>query len=451
MFERIPALDRNSVRESQIAHRLAALFDVAIRSLYRIEVRGLENFTQAPSTLVVSNHRRDSDGPIIASVLLQREKLRVRGVMPYFVAREDLFRRGFLREYLEGWPSPVRAALSGLDLAPLLQLMQAAPMRRVPERSLMEVLEEVLEVFGDLRLDKVLKPSWVREFERAAGASRNQPLRVSDVLTWRYHKLLSRRHGLLKLTRQRFRALLPHERAIIESQLDFFTRLLEEGQTLLLEPEGTVSVDGRFARLRAGLHALLNRPAMPPRVLPVGITYDFITDNPKRVLVSVGKEMRNLQGLSRKETDKRVAAAIQGQLCITCSQLASDLLFQVRNRGDASITGSEIDCYVRQEASRYAQAGSPVDSRLLTEDDRVKRVREYIRHCLRNRILLRRGRDRYCLAENGQEMQPSADPTGDIIGYMHNELTTLGGLMSDRAGQTLPPSWLGSSTGTSGG
>lgn len=446
MFQTIPALDASSGREGHIAQALAAVFDIAIRRLYRIEVRGLENFTQAPSTLVVSNHRRDSDGPIIASVLLQRDRLHFHGTMPHFVAREDLFRRGFLREYLDRWPRPARTALSGLDLSGFLQTMQAAPMRRVPERTLLEVLEEVLKVFGNLPLKDVLKPSWVREFERIGGRPGHRPLRIRDVLGWRYDALLSRRHGLSKLTLARFRALVPYERAIIESQLQFFTSLLEEGKTLLLEPEGAVSVDGRFARLRAGLHALLNRPSTVPRVLPVGITYDSITEDPKRVLVNVGPEMRNLRGLSRKETDERVAAAIQAQLSITCSQLASDLLFQLRSCGDSTVTESEIDTYVRNQARRYASAGSPVDPRLLSDAQRPKRVRQYIRHCLRRRILVHR-KPGYGLAADPQPPPSAAD---DIISYMHNELSTLGGLLPDTAGGTVPASWLGSSTGTTG-
>lgn len=400
---------------------LELVFDMGIRRLYRIEVRGLEHFKQAPSTLVVSNHRRDSDGPVIASVLLQRKYLHVHGVRSCFVAREDLFSRGFLGKYLETWPTPLRALLSRLDLGPLLTLLQAFPMRRIPERTLGEILEDVLAVAGDRPLAGVLRPQWVEKFERVAGAGHRQ-LRVSDVLDWRHRDLLFRYHGLSKLTQQCLSEIVPYERTVVESQLQHFSRLLDDGATLLLEPEGVVSVDGRFGRPRAGLQALLNRPRVVPRVLPVGVTYDSMTNGRERVFVGIGPELCGMRGLDRRETDERVTEAIHKQLSVTCSQLASRYLVMVRERGNDAITRADLDAYVSRQAIRYSRVGCYVDPRLLEAARRKRRVKQYIAGCVRHGILSPLGRGNYRLAEVPADSGANITPPGGIIRCLNNEL-----------------------------
>lgn len=406
-----------------MASGFAALFDVGIRRIYSISIEGLEHFSGSPSTLVVSNHRRDSDGPIIASVLFQRHRLHSQGVRPDFIAREDLFRRGFLGEYLEHWPSPVRFCLAGINLGPLLTFMDAHPMRRVPERSLREVLEEVLELFGNLPLDEVLRPTCLVQFKRMAGDHKH-PLRVKDVLSRRYRHLLLQRRGLYRLTLNRFRTLVPYERSVIESQLQALTHRINEGATLLLEPEGVVSVDGRFARLRGALHALLNRPQSTPRVLPVGITYDAMSEGRERIFVNIGPELTGLRGLTRRVSDARVSDAIRAQLTVTCSQIASQLLLEAGNNDRCSVTDHDLESYVSHQATWYASHGYHVDRRLLTVEGRKARLSGYVASCLRQGILLPDGDRQYTLRKSQENIQERLPESEAIIRYMNNELTT---------------------------
>lgn len=396
--------------------------DILFRRIYRIESRGLENFTHSPSTLVVANHRRDADGPVICSVLLQREGLRVRGVVPSFVAREDLFRRGFLADYLERWPAPARHLLVWLDLSSFLRFMQAFPMRRVPERTLEEVLEAVREQFGNLPLDEVLKPRWVEEFRRRAPA-RDDFLGVKEALSRRYRPLLRTRRGLARLTLRRFQALRPSERAVIDSQLEFFVDLLERGGNVQLEPEGVVSVDGHFSRLRAALHQLINRARVPVRVLPVGLTYDFMMPGRPKVFVNVGPEMADLQGISRRETDSRVAAAIAVQWTVTASHLASRLLITARARG-ASVTAAELVDYVGVEAQRCADAGIIVDPRLLEPRARGKRIRGYLAYGLRAGVIESCGAGRCRAGQSLENPRPNWTERHGAIDYLNNELSS---------------------------
>lgn len=411
--------------KKQIRYALHLLFDLSVRHLYKIESRGLENFSRAPSTIVVTNHRRDSDGPVIGSVLLHRKLLHLYGISMNFVSREDMFHPGFLTKYLEHWPAAMRVLLSPLNLGSVLTIMQLFPMRRVAERSLGEVLEEVIAVAGDLPLDEVLRPQWLEIFREAAGSS-NSRLHVSDVLKFRYRDLLFLSHGLAKLRLRCFREVAPYERAAVAAHLEQFCRLLEEGKTLVLAPEGKVSTDGRTGRFRAGLHTLLNQPRVAPTLLPVGITYDSMANGHERVFVGVGPELRGMRGLSRRETNERVGTAIRHQLTITCSQLASRYLFVERRTGTDIISRADVVAYVSRQVRRYAREGCYVDPRLLDAEGRQRRVEQYVASCLRRGILQRSTGQRYRLTESPPPERARNERPHRIIDYMNNELSAAG-------------------------
>lgn len=386
--------------QSDRAVTLFAVFiDTVIRSLYRIHVDGLEHHSRAPSTLVVTNHQHDADGPIIASVLLDRHGVVPHGTMPWFVAREDLFRRGFLATYLNDWPAPLREPLHWLRLDWLLRFMQARPMRRIPERSLREVLEDVLKIDGDLPLDEVLRPVWRHRVQAIAGR-RRASLRVTDVLRRRrYRDLLMRGHGLRRLTLGRFRAVKPGQREAIDEQLEQFTRLLERGETVLLAPEGAISQDGRFHEMRNALPALVKRPSRPARVLPVGITHDFMAGGREHVFVNVGPEMTGLEAYSRRDLCRQVAGSVQSLLTVTATQLASDYLIRVRERGGADVDAERLCTHVGGEAARFAAEGRHVDPRLLDDKSLVARVAQYLDYCARIGTLEQRETGRYRLVD----------------------------------------------------
>jgi len=409
---------------------LGIILDLGCRARYQITARGLENFTRSPSTLVVFNHRRDADTPIIGNILFGRRGLFARDVTPIFVAREDLFRRGFLASYLQDWPPLLRKPFSLLSLRPFLWALQAYPLRRIAERTLGEVLEDVLRIFGNLSLDQVLKPDWVEQFERLARDGEH-PLHVKQVLRGRYQPLLRQGYGLTKLTRERFRALKPFERATIESQLQLFVEFLEQGKTLQLAPEGAVSRDGRFARIRAGLHVLLNRPRTLVRVLPVGITYDFMTTGRQWVFVNVGQEMTDLRGLKPSEASARVMEAILAQSTITASQLASQYLRSVQSRGGDRVSEEELLEYVSREAHKWAEAGLYVDPRLLSAQECEERVLTYLEYCLRSGELVPDGRACYRASRWTQQAPASWAAPGGAINYVNNELTSLAILRGD--------------------
>lgn len=403
---------------------LPPVVDAACRRLYRVDRRGLENFSRSPSTLIVANHRRDSDALLIAGLFLDRKGFAVRGRLPYFVAREDLFARGFLRDYLEEWPPAIREMLAWIDVGPVLRAGHAHPMRRVPELTLREALEDVLHVLGDRPLDEVVRPAWVAQFERLASPTQ-RPLRVNDALGRRFHPLLCQRYGLGRLRRDCLRAIIPLERQVIGSQLHLFVELLERGHWLLLEPEGLVSVTGEFLRIRRGIHVLLNEPRTSVRVLPVGICYDFMTVGRQPVFVSAGRELLGLKGASRRQVSEKVTEAILRQVTVTMSQLASRYLFEAHQNGARIISSRDLLEAVRADARRYARLGIRVDPVLLDDAACRRRLTSYLAFCRRRGILAPLGSGRWTV--NGHCSESGAcfsDPEG-AIPYARNELRSL--------------------------
>lgn len=413
---------------------LGALLDLGCRARYDSEVRGIDNFTRSPSTLVVFNHRRDADTPIIGNVLFGHSWTLDLDPMPIFIAREDLFRRGFLADYLKSWPPGARKLLSSLSLRPFLWALHAYPMRRIAERTVGEVLQDVMWVFGDLPLHEVLKADWVERFEHL-GRPEERPLHLRYILGRdRFRPLLLQGYGLTKLTRARFKAFKPYERATIESQLQLFVDLLERGETIQLAPEGAVSKDGTFARIRAGLHVLLNRPRTLVRVLPVGITYDFMTAGRQKVFVNVGQEMTDLRALRPADASARVGEAILAESTITASQLASQLLLEIRSRGGGVLSRRRLRDYVADEAKVWSKARLFVDPRLLNSRDLDRRMDEYIDYCCRSGELLSNGDDFYRVPAPGRSAPPAwAKPEG-AISYTNNELASVSrALLGDSA------------------
>jgi 1-acyl-sn-glycerol-3-phosphate acyltransferase len=411
----------DDARKRAIAHKVAPIVDLGLHAAFHIEINGAENYTRSRSTLVIMNHRRDSDGPIIAGALLSRQGLKATGVLPHIVAREDLYHKDFLKEYLETWPDALRQLLTYINVRPLVSLFQACPMRRIPERTLREVLRDLLDLFGDQPLKEVLKPAWLVRFENLTPLHERKALSIRKALQRRYQPLLKQYYGLRKLNRSSFNAVLPYERRAIAAQLQCFVELLERGETVLLTPEGKVSNDGSFGRIRDALHILINRSNVDLRILPTGITYDFMTSGRQRVFLNFGEELTDLQGLPRQAINTAATRAILAQQTVTASQLASRILLSYHTQGSRFIA-DELTERVGIEAKRCAASGAYVDPRLLVKRDLQKRIQQYLQYALRKRMLVKTTAGAYAL-DHGLE-QPFVHWSVGIMDYIGNELAS---------------------------
>lgn len=146
----------SSSQPSRPARAFLLSFDKIVRSLFRIEESGLPERVPKPC-LIVANHRRDADIPVLGVFLGRARGREISGVLPHFVAREDLFEPGFLWHY---WRSPwlvlPRLVSPAIPLPRILNVFKAHPIHRIPEQSLAIVLNDIRRYLGDRRLDAVL-------------------------------------------------------------------------------------------------------------------------------------------------------------------------------------------------------------------------------------------------------------------------------------------------------
>ena len=405
---------------------VAAVVDMAVRGRHRIEVRGHENYLGSPHTLVVANHRRDTDGPIVGSLILQRRGLRFHGVVPAFVAREDLFTPGFLEGYLTRYPAFIRRLAGRINIRPIIEGAGAYPIRRIQERTLGEVLTDVLHLFGNLPLEQVLRPTWVRRFGKALDRAPAM-LTTRDALDQRCHPLIAARGGYRRLRADCFQRLKPFERAVIESQLTRFITLLDAGDIVILKPEGVVSPDGSFGRPRGALHALVNRATAPLRILPVSLTYDCMDADEAKVFLTVGSQISGLHGLPRAQLEGRVMEELRSGCTVTCSQLAAHRLLRLARAGRYRLCGSELRQFVAAAAGACNAAGLYVDPRLRERTQCSRRVDRWLQYCLGCGLLYTEGGDGY---RTGRlDLPPSwlTNPRVSLLTYLDNELQATAG------------------------
>ncbi|HEX2986835.1 MAG TPA: hypothetical protein VHS06_01505, partial [Chloroflexota bacterium] len=165
-------------------------------------------------------------------------------------------------------------------------------------------------------------------------------------------------------------------------------------------------------------------PRFPVRVVPVGITYDFMARGRQQVFVNVGPEMTGLRGLRPAEASARVAEAILAQSTITASQLASRLLLKVSAVGGDLISREQLIEYVMSEAERWGRTGVHLDPRLTERGRLEERLEDYLEYCLGSGELVFRDRDGFLIQASPERPVNGSNGNG-VLCYIDNELTSL--------------------------
>lgn len=144
-------------------------FDFTVGALYRVE-RVLQPGCR-PGTLVVSNHQRESDVPIVCAALVRRNGLRILDPLPFFAMREDLLHRDALSNLLAKWPRPIAKTLGRIPLRWLFQGVRTMPMRRLREFTLGDTVEALIEGgLGDVAPETVFNARGQRDVTKGMPA-----------------------------------------------------------------------------------------------------------------------------------------------------------------------------------------------------------------------------------------------------------------------------------------
>jgi MFS family permease len=216
-----------------------------------------------PATLILANHGHDLDGMVIPATLYLRGPWD-RPV--YSVGSERLFEPGFLGERLG---RRLGALLAPLSLARLLGILGVVPLENTPRnRPLGSLAYEILQRHGPIRVADAFDLQTLQALG-VAEADTHRPL------TWLFTPrafAAARRPFPLRAVREPYRSeIRAATRERIDRQLDQVARLLEDGQTVYLTPEGAMTRDGRLGRIRYALERTW--PLARARHL-VGVAYD---------------------------------------------------------------------------------------------------------------------------------------------------------------------------------
>lgn len=328
-------------------------FDLWIRAFYRRTVIMPAQFCLRPGTLIASNHQRDVDGPMLGTLLARRRGLHFQS-LPFFATREDLFRPGILARLTVRWPAPLRALLGRIPLAWFFPLGRAEPMRRVREFTLGETLHALQAAgCGERACATLLNARGRREI-----ALTDDRLSLSMLIARCDSKALERCRGLRRLRLAAIEEIAPAFRTTINAQLAHFAQRLDRGRCVYFAPEGGLSADGHFCRIRAGCFRLARATTVPPWIQPMALGYDTLAPGRSRVVVRIGARFRADTMLDRRAFDAGLRSAILNLAPVTPSHLLARYLLH----GPASFTRAELTAWLQRSYDALDAHGVSLDT-----------------------------------------------------------------------------------------
>ncbi|HEY7126383.1 MAG TPA: hypothetical protein VH540_20750 [Ktedonobacterales bacterium] len=378
------------------------LLRLVVRLRMRVQIIGSERYIPpAPATLLLSGHKRDWDMLVIAPHLYYlRGWWRPDGRRMAFAGREDMFTPGFFVEIVGGWEWPrwAQYVFERLSLRPIITPLRAHPILRVPQFNLRHYLFELQREEGDLLLGDVLSEELLERLDRQSNALArrkrkaaprpSRELHISEVLTWGY------REALMPYLRQRF--LLPRryteykerQRLKLARQLQTLADVLKQGDTLWLAPEGRITPDGAVRHILSGVGQVLDLAPPGTRVLPVNISYDFMTTGRARACICIGPPLTALAGLARAELSERIRSAITRQTVVTMSMLGSSFLWERLQQGQPVFDAKTAYSALAQKMQTLAMQPVILEHGLLRANGLRKRLRGFLRYGCRAGLLI---------------------------------------------------------------
>ena len=387
-------------------------FDLWIRALYDRVILFPDDFHIAPGTLIASNHQRDVDGPMLGTVLVRRKGLHFQWPLPFFATREDLFRPGILARLTVRWPWPLPALLGQVSLAWFFPLGRAEPMRRVREFTLGETLRALVDAgFGEADAASLLNARGRRELH-----ADHVPL--ADLIARTRPAVLEQWWGLRRLMPKARASLAPKFRTTIDAQLAHFTQRLDRGRCVYFSPEGTISMDGHFGRIRAGFFRLARMTGSPPWIQPMALGYDTLAPGRSRVVVRIGERFRADATLDRRAFDAALRRAVLALAPVTPSHLLARWLLH----GPAAFAREDLASWFARCLPVLRQAHPSLDPLFAQASARVL-AGQRLRWLERRGLVVRRGEHfrNLCPRDAGPGWQAPVN----IARYLDNNLADL--------------------------
>ncbi len=389
---------------------LVSTFPIAQHILFDLTVTGLDNFTNSKGTLIVVNHKTDFDIILLGPTMYKAGGKAAKRIA--FVAAERMFLPGYISDYILHGPQWLRRLVYPANLSAILKAIRAYPIGYLNSRKLKAHLRTTLEIIGDMPIGEVFS----RPIEEVIpGATANTP--ISRILRFRYHEALDQDWDFSLFTPTiRHKLRRQHMQETLEN-LSRFAAVLDDGDPLYIAPEGGLESDGRFDEAKAGLVRLV-RMARDAIILPVNITYDFMTIGKQRAFMTIGKEQRDVKDWSRSRLERNVITSVERLGTITFSQLAALGMRRLAKQGDLVHTVALKQEILRQ-ALLLTDRGYYVDMHTLEPREFARRWKRFIAYCLSNRMLRQIGA--WLMGDMRALFEPTSDGRVSPWAYAVNE------------------------------
>lgn len=157
--------------------------------------------------------------------------------------------------------------------------------------------------------------------------------------------------------------------------------LLRAGKPLLLFPEGRPSPDGAVGPLRRGLDLLLRRGA-PHEIVPLGISFDPLTEGRPRACLVAGAPFAPPEG-----GERAVLGELRRAMPLTCGPLVSFELLRAAEEGRVSVPPAQLDAALASAVEAARAERRHIDPPLRAEPARRARLGDCLRALSRRGVI----------------------------------------------------------------
>jgi len=360
---------------------VAVVMRAIMRSVYRVDMRGLKHFSYKPSTIVACSHKRDEDIPLFIGQFytFRGRKARKALRLVYTATRDDLHENGFLILYFPALDRWLRPVLARLRVSRFIRQLQSCPVKLPDEQTVSQLLQETKRLEGNLPLAETVTPEWQM---RLLG---EKSFECKDLTIW--DALLKAPLPVLaQLATPRMfkeplssRIIKRHHQTVIE-QLRHMSRVLDKGGVLFIAPEGQVTPDGHFGKPRAALTRVVQQTRADLKMTPINMTYDFMDSEKTLAIINVGPEITGLKNYAKNELVELVRRSVAGLACVTMSGLAGRWLIEAVEKGQGGVNYRRFSDELWHEAQHLQALGLLVERHLENWQDFEIRLKRFLNY-----------------------------------------------------------------------
>lgn len=417
---------------------LAGIFWVAVKVFHGVEVHGLRNDRGIRPAYFAMCHRRDLDPMVEIPIVLGHRGWRALAGDVRFAMRSDAFSRGFIARIVMR-PRWFARFVRVIPLEAILRGLGVFPLENVSMRPAEVWLRDAIAIAGDVEVEDALTPAFLRHVAERNGEGNGQVQgqHLSHLLSWRYQQSLQDWQSvdifLEPLRRQMKRFVL----AKMQQELANIATYVQRGGSLWGAPEGGISFDGNVGTVAAAARRFVRDCPSTLCIVPVSISYDFMTNRRARIFVGVAPVIEHAPVLAQSALDQQLRHTWLRHMRFTCTLLATRFLVQASQTGSLVFTLDDITRSVVQQATMLAEARRLVDTRLLRSRTARKLVTGYLRYAERRSIIRKAGRNSWIPTIGSLTIEVRPGEYGyrqNPLAYAWNELQELLSITTSSAG-----------------